>query len=77
VVDGKSKTRTYGDFGMTNLRQAAEQALKALESGLAFDIHSDVLQNLRAALEQQQAEPVAWDHLESSEVIAKHFGVKE
>ena len=39
------------------LRQAAQQALEALESGLAFDTHSDVLQNLRTALEQQ-AEPV-------------------
>ena len=43
---------------MTDLRQAAQQALDALESGLAFDTHSDVLQNLRTALEQQQAEPV-------------------
>lgn len=44
---------------MTDLRQAAQQALEALESGLAFDTHSDVLQNLRTALEQQ-AEPMAW-----------------
>ncbi|MEY4345281.1 MAG: hypothetical protein RL032_1113 [Pseudomonadota bacterium] len=46
---------------MTDLRQAAQQALEALESGLAFDAHSAVLQNLRTALEQpeQQAEPVA------------------
>ena len=42
---------------MTDLKQAAQQALKALESGLAFDTHSDVLQNLRTALEQQ-AEPI-------------------
>ena len=40
------------------LRQAATLALEALESGLAFDTHSVVLQNLRTALEQQ-AEPVA------------------
>ena len=46
---------------MTDLKQAAQQALEALESGLAFDTHSDVLQNLRTALEQpeQQADPVA------------------
>ena len=43
---------------MTDLRQAAQQALEALESGLAFDTHSVVLQNLRTALEQQQAEPI-------------------
>jgi hypothetical protein len=36
-----------------------QQALEALESGLAFDTHSDVLQNLRTALAMQQAEPVA------------------
>ena len=42
---------------MTN-REVMQQALEALESGLAFDTHSDVLQNLRAAMEQQ-AEPVA------------------
>ena len=40
-------------------REVMQQALEALESGLAFDTHSDVLQNLRTALEQQQAEPVA------------------
>ena len=51
-------------------REVMQQALKALESGLAFDTHSDVLQNLRAALamhevsefaqaQEQQAEPVA------------------
>ena len=44
---------------MTDLRQAAQQALEALESGLAFDTHSDVLQNLRTALEQQ-VEPTQW-----------------
>ena len=54
---------------MTDLRQAAQQALKALESGLAFPTHSDILQNLRTALAmhqvsefaqaQEQAEPVA------------------
>ena len=55
---------------MTDLRQAAQQALEALESGLAFPTHSDILQNLRTALAmhqvsdfaqaQEQAEPVAW-----------------
>ena len=57
-------------------REVMQQALEALESGLAFDTHSDVLQNLRTALamhqvsdfaqaqEQQQAEPVAWDVFE-------------
>ena len=38
-------------------REVMQQALEALESGLAFDTHSDVLQNLRKALEQQ-AEPI-------------------
>ena len=42
-------------------RVTVQQALAALESGLAFSTHSDVLQNLRAAL-KQQAEPVAWPH---------------
>ena len=41
-------------------REVMQQALEALESGLAFSTHSPVLQNLRAALEQQQAEPVAY-----------------
>jgi hypothetical protein len=47
------------------------QALKALESGLAFPTHSDILQNLRTALamnqvsefaqaQEQQAEPTPW-----------------
>ena len=40
-------------------REVMQQALEALESGLAFDTHSDVLQNLRTALEQQ-AEPSQW-----------------
>jgi len=39
-------------------RETMQQALEALESGLAFHAHSAVLQNLRTALEQQ-AEPVA------------------
>jgi hypothetical protein len=47
---------------MTDLRQAAQQALEALESGLAFDAHSAVLQNLRTALAQPEQEPVAYYH---------------
>ena len=47
---------------MTDLKQAAQQALEALESGLAFDAHSTVLQNLREALEQPEQEPVAYYH---------------
>jgi hypothetical protein len=44
---------------MTDLRQAAQQALEALKSGMAFDKNAAVLQNLRTALEQPepQAEP--------------------
>ena len=38
-------------------RATVQQALKALETGLAFSTHSPVLGNLRTALEQQ-AEPV-------------------
>tara|TARA_R110000868_G_scaffold206331_1_gene455085 strand:- start:871 stop:1188 length:318 start_codon:yes stop_codon:yes gene_type:complete len=49
---------------MTDLRQAAQQALEALESGLAFDAHSAVLQNLRTALAQPEQEPVGWEHHE-------------
>jgi hypothetical protein len=39
-------------------REAMQMALEALESGLAFSTHSPVLQNLRAALEQPEQEPV-------------------
>jgi hypothetical protein len=35
------------------------QALEALESGMAFDRHAAVLQNLRTALEQPEQEPLA------------------
>ena len=56
---------------MTDLRQAAQQALEALEwhyrqghsntlGGLRLKIDEKALRNLKAALEQQ-AEPVAWD----------------
>jgi hypothetical protein len=39
-------------------REVMQQALEALESGLAFDAHSTVLQNLREALEQPVQEQV-------------------
>ena len=42
-------------------REVMQQALKALESGLAFSTHSPVLQNLRAALEQPENEPLTHD----------------
>ena len=55
-------------------REVMQQALEAMESGLAFDTHSVVLQNLRTALAmhqvsefaqaQEQAEPVAYEHHE-------------
>lgn len=45
---------------MTDLRQAAQQALEALESGLAFAADATVLQNLRTALEQQAEPPPEW-----------------
>ena len=59
---------------MTN-REVMQQALAALESGLAFDTHSDVLQNLRAAMEQQ-AEPVAWQVMVEDEAV-KEFPIKD
>ena len=45
---------------MTDLRQAAQQALEALKSGMAFDKNAVVLQNLRTALEQLEQEPTQW-----------------
>jgi len=42
-------------------REVMQMALKALESGLAFSTHSPVLQNLRAALEQPEQEPVQYE----------------
>ena len=45
---------------MTDLRQAAQQALDALKSGMAFDKNAAVLQNLRTALAQPEQEPSAW-----------------
>ena len=51
---------------MTDLRQAAQQALEALEDlgmkhheNTGETLHADVYTALRTALEQQQAEPVA------------------
>ena len=51
---------------MTDLRQAAQQALEALERYQVkrqdFDRFADDITALRTALEQQQAEPVAYYH---------------
>jgi len=58
---------------MTDLRQAAQQALEALESGLAFGTHSTVLQNLRKALEQPEQEPVAQQYAK----LAQHCTMLE
>lgn len=43
-----------------NNREVMQQALEALESGLAFAADAPVLQNLRTALEQPEPEKVAW-----------------
>ena len=62
---------------MSDLRTAAQQALKALESTQLFAAHehyprrrvADALDALRAALEQPEQEPVAWiqpDHLQKA-----------
>ncbi len=62
---------------MTTLREAAQQALEALESTQLFAAHehyprrrvADALDALRAALEQPEQEPVAWiqpDHLQKA-----------
>tara|TARA_R110000868_G_scaffold183460_1_gene424766 strand:+ start:443 stop:889 length:447 start_codon:yes stop_codon:yes gene_type:complete len=40
-------------------REVMQQALEALESGLAFDTNSDVLQNLRTALAMHQVSEFA------------------
>ena len=48
---------------MTNLRTAAQQALEALEhhgGNLPWNAFVEVRKDLRAALAQEQAEPVAW-----------------
>lgn len=41
-------------------RELMQQALEALESGLAFAADATVLQNLRTALEQQAEPPPEW-----------------
>ncbi len=43
-------------------KEVMQQALEALESGMAFDKNAAVLQNLRTALEQPEQEPVAYYH---------------
>jgi hypothetical protein len=55
---------------MNTLRQAAQQALEALESGLAFDAHSTVLQNLRTALEQPEQEPLTGGEIYTAYITA-------
>jgi len=50
---------------MSNLREAAQQALEVLESGLLVSHHAQVLIDLRAALAQPEQEPVAWIHKET------------
>jgi hypothetical protein len=40
---------------MTTLREAAQQALEALESGLSFPLSGRVIQNLRQAIEEHDA----------------------
>jgi len=62
---------------MTTLREAAQQALEALESTQLYCAHehyprrrvADALAALKAALEQPEQEPVAWiqpDHLQKA-----------
>jgi hypothetical protein len=57
---------------VNNLRQAAKQALEALEYAQSLDIphldeHLDALDNLRTALAEPEQEPVAhlWQHGET------------
>jgi hypothetical protein len=60
---------------MTDLRTAAQQLLHASDQG--HDIRY-VLQNLRAALAQQEQEPVAWvnaAHLQAIQEKAKALGL--
>jgi hypothetical protein len=50
---------------MTTLREAAQQALEALETPIheqAFMQRQNAITALRAALEQPEQEPVAWVH---------------
>ena len=45
---------------MTTLREAAQQALEALDAGVSVSPKSVLHDRLRAALAQQEQEPVAW-----------------
>ena len=54
---------------MTDLRQAAQQALDAYES-TNLDMHIAAITALKAALEQQQAEPVMLNGLTEAETNA-------
>ena len=54
---------------MIDLKQAAMLALKALESRYAsgsLERCEDAITTLKAALEQQQAKPVAWQPIETA-----------
>jgi hypothetical protein len=50
---------------MSNLREAAQQALEALEHPLNATLWHQAIHALRAALEQQEQEPVAWRYQNS------------
>ena len=58
---------------MTTLREAAQQALEVLESGLLVSHHAQVLIDLRAAL-AQQAEPVQ-EPTEPVEPVAQYSDI--
>jgi hypothetical protein len=66
---------------MTTLREAAQQALEALESTQLFAAHehyprrrvADTLDALRKALEQPEQEPVAFDALVAISLLT-HLG---
>jgi hypothetical protein len=56
---------------MTTLREAAQQAVAMLKTGMPeYDAH-DVLEVLEAALEQPEQEPVAWISPASESMIGK------
>jgi len=62
---------------MTTLREAAQQALEALESTQLYCAHehyprrrvADAITSLRAALKQPEQEPVAWCDIEEDGTI--------
>jgi Tfp pilus assembly ATPase PilU len=77
---------------MSDLRDAARQALEVLESGLLVSHHAQVLINLRAALEQTVQEPLSdeeldrlwrepmsadWEHREFARAVEAAHGIKE